>query len=111
MKEAIGSVTTASTNMSNFKKKNPNATILAPGLEQHLSDATNVMNVSAYLFEKHRVISTRSILINLVHTEIKYHASAIEYLSPVLEALYNETDLSEGDLVSENVDTDNFLLE
>lgn len=88
LREVIVDVSLASSNIAKYKKKNPNAPALAPGLDQHLSDATNMMNVSTYLYEKHRVASLRTILINLVHTELLQHAAAIEQLSPVLEQLH-----------------------
>ena len=92
MKAVVTDVTAANANISKFKKKFPNSTTLAPGLEQHLADATANMNVSAYLFEKHRVASLRTLLINFLHTEMQHHLSAIEHISPVLEALYRIPD-------------------
>ena len=92
MKAVIADVTAANTNISKFKKKFPNSTALAPGLEQHMADATMNMNTSAYLFEKHRVASLRTLLINFLHTEMQHHISAIEHISPVLESLYRIPD-------------------
>ena len=92
MKAVIADVTVANQNITKFKKKFPSSTSLAPGLEQHLADATSNMNVSAFLFEKHRVASLRTLLVNLLHTEMKFHLSAIENISPVLEALYRIPD-------------------
>ena len=92
MKTVLADVTVANTNISKFKKKFPISTTLAPGLEQHMTDATTNMNVSAYLFEKHRVASLRTILINILHTEMQHHISAIEHISPVLESLYRIPD-------------------
>jgi hypothetical protein len=101
MKEVVNDVVTASINITAFKKKYPNSTALAPGLEQHLTDASNMMSVSAYLFEKHRVASLRTIMINLLHTEMQYHIKAIEAISPVLEEMYRVAEDESSDLTQE----------
>lgn len=82
----------AAANIQKFKKKFPAASALGPGLEQHLSDSTHAMQVSAYLFEKHRTASLRTVAINLLHTELRHHVAAIERISPLLEALYLQHD-------------------
>ena len=88
----MNDVSLANANIVKFRKKFPATQVLAPGLEQHLKDATNVINVSAFLFEKHRISSLKTLLINLVHTELQYHVNAIENLSPLLESLHQIPD-------------------